>query len=185
MLPGFQVRPSIAAAVVNGPKWSRASLSLRLVQGHRRRDLPEHLPAAQARPRAGAGAGRRSHLQDGLQRAAVRPRGARRRHDHRLHGSAAGRGARLRRHGRGRQDAGARLPGKARKTRQAIPGRPDTSLASMGIYVFNAAFLSEQLARDAGSTRTRRTTLATTSFRTSWRAATGWWPIRSRPAAST
>lgn len=30
-----------------------------------------------------------------------------------------------------------------------MPGRPDTALASMGIYVFNAAFLYEQLARDA------------------------------------
>jgi glucose-1-phosphate adenylyltransferase len=30
-----------------------------------------------------------------------------------------------------------------------IPGRPDTALASMGIYVFNAAFLYEQLARDS------------------------------------
>lgn len=32
---------------------------------------------------------------------------------------------------------------------QCIPGRPDTALASMGIYVFNAAFLFEQLQRDA------------------------------------
>lgn len=30
-----------------------------------------------------------------------------------------------------------------------MPGRPDTALASMGIYVFNAGFLYEQLARDA------------------------------------
>jgi glucose-1-phosphate adenylyltransferase len=30
-----------------------------------------------------------------------------------------------------------------------IPGRPDTALASMGIYVFNRAFLFEQLVRDA------------------------------------
>jgi glucose-1-phosphate adenylyltransferase len=30
-----------------------------------------------------------------------------------------------------------------------IPGRPDTALASMGIYVFNAEFLYEQLERDA------------------------------------
>jgi len=35
----------------------------------------------------------------------------------------------------------------------AIPGRPDTALASMGIYVFNAEFLYEQLARDAVDTR--------------------------------
>ena len=31
----------------------------------------------------------------------------------------------------------------------AMPGHPDRALASMGIYVFNAAFLCEQLARDA------------------------------------
>ncbi|MDQ6780516.1 MAG: glucose-1-phosphate adenylyltransferase [Candidatus Eremiobacteraeota bacterium] len=30
-----------------------------------------------------------------------------------------------------------------------LPGRPDIALASMGIYVFNAAFLYEQLMRDA------------------------------------
>jgi len=31
----------------------------------------------------------------------------------------------------------------------SMPGRPDRSLASMGIYVFDAAYLYEQLARDA------------------------------------
>lgn len=31
----------------------------------------------------------------------------------------------------------------------AIPGRPDCSLASMGVYIFNTAFLLEELARDA------------------------------------
>jgi glucose-1-phosphate adenylyltransferase len=31
-----------------------------------------------------------------------------------------------------------------------VPGRPDMALASMGIYVFNAAFLYEQLTRDSG-----------------------------------
>ena len=31
-----------------------------------------------------------------------------------------------------------------------MPGRADTALASMGIYVFNAAFLYEQLTRDSG-----------------------------------
>ncbi len=34
-----------------------------------------------------------------------------------------------------------------------IPGRPDTCLCSMGIYVFNAAFLFEQLVRDADDPR--------------------------------
>ncbi len=33
---------------------------------------------------------------------------------------------------------------------QPIPGQPERALASMGIYVFNAAFLGEQLTRDAG-----------------------------------
>jgi len=32
---------------------------------------------------------------------------------------------------------------------EPLPGRPDTTLASMGIYVFNASFLYEQLIRDA------------------------------------
>jgi glucose-1-phosphate adenylyltransferase len=31
----------------------------------------------------------------------------------------------------------------------AMPGRPDTALASMGIYVFNTEFLAEELRRDA------------------------------------
>src|SRR5262245_2984345 len=34
-----------------------------------------------------------------------------------------------------------------------IPGRPDTALASMGIYVFNAPFLYEALVRDADDSR--------------------------------
>jgi len=36
---------------------------------------------------------------------------------------------------------------------KCIPGRPDTALGSMGIYVFSAAFLYEQLLRDADDTR--------------------------------
>ena len=32
---------------------------------------------------------------------------------------------------------------------RSIPGKPDTALASMGIYIFNAQFLYEQLIRDA------------------------------------
>lgn len=35
----------------------------------------------------------------------------------------------------------------------SIPGKPDKSLASMGIYVFNKAFLFEQLIRDADDSR--------------------------------
>jgi glucose-1-phosphate adenylyltransferase len=34
---------------------------------------------------------------------------------------------------------------------EPIPGSPDTALASMGIYVFNTAFLYEQLIKDADS----------------------------------
>ncbi|MGE0386847.1 MAG: glucose-1-phosphate adenylyltransferase [Gammaproteobacteria bacterium] len=34
-----------------------------------------------------------------------------------------------------------------------IPGRPDTALASMGIYVFNSLFLYEQLVKDADTPR--------------------------------
>jgi glucose-1-phosphate adenylyltransferase len=36
-----------------------------------------------------------------------------------------------------------------------LPGRPDRALASMGIYVFNARFLDEQLVRDAGDPRSK------------------------------
>lgn len=38
----------------------------------------------------------------------------------------------------------------------AIPGRPDTALASMGIYVFNMTFLEEELTRDANDPHSTR-----------------------------
>jgi glucose-1-phosphate adenylyltransferase len=38
---------------------------------------------------------------------------------------------------------------------KSIPGRPDIALASMGIYVFNASFLYEQLIRDADDPQSR------------------------------
>ena len=38
----------------------------------------------------------------------------------------------------------------------AIPGRPDTALASMGIYVFDTAFLANQLRRDAADPKSAR-----------------------------
>ncbi|MBX3529233.1 MAG: glucose-1-phosphate adenylyltransferase [Rhizobiaceae bacterium] len=38
----------------------------------------------------------------------------------------------------------------------AIPGRPDTALASMGIYVFRTKFLMEQLRRDAATKGSNR-----------------------------
>jgi glucose-1-phosphate adenylyltransferase len=40
-------------------------------------------------------------------------------------------------------------------TPQAVPGREDVALASMGIYVFNAEFLNEQLIRDAADPHSR------------------------------
>ncbi len=48
-------------------------------------------------------------------------------------------------------DADGRIVGFEEKPAQpaAIPGQPDRVLASMGIYVFNASFLYEQLFRDA------------------------------------
>ena len=48
-------------------------------------------------------------------------------------------------------DADGRIVGFEEKPAQPapIPGQPDRALASMGIYVFNAAFLYEQLLRDA------------------------------------
>jgi len=39
---------------------------------------------------------------------------------------------------------------------QSLPDRPGTALVSMGVYVFNADFLYEQLQRDALETRTSR-----------------------------
>jgi glucose-1-phosphate adenylyltransferase len=36
---------------------------------------------------------------------------------------------------------------------QHMPGRPDVALASMGVYVFNARFLFEQLSRDADNSK--------------------------------
>ena len=38
---------------------------------------------------------------------------------------------------------------------QAMPGNPDAALASMGIYVFNARFLFEQLLRDADDPKSK------------------------------
>ena len=42
------------------------------------------------------------------------------------------------------------------KTPPAMPGRPDTALASMGVYIFDAEFLYDQLARDAGAAGSQR-----------------------------
>jgi glucose-1-phosphate adenylyltransferase len=50
-----------------------------------------------------------------------------------------------------------------------MPGQPDRALASMGVYIFNAKFLFEQLERDA-LTKAPAATSARTSFPTSCRA---------------
>ncbi len=52
-------------------------------------------------------------------------------------------------------DDGGRVTNFAEKPAQpqAIPGQPDAALVSMGIYVFNAQFLYEQLIRDADDSR--------------------------------
>jgi glucose-1-phosphate adenylyltransferase len=52
-------------------------------------------------------------------------------------------------------DAEKRIVGFAEKPGQptAMPGRPDRSLVSMGVYVFNAEFLYEQLIRDSDDPR--------------------------------
>ena len=42
------------------------------------------------------------------------------------------------------------------KNPPAMPGRPDTALASMGVYIFNAAFLYDRLAQDAADPRSAR-----------------------------
>ena len=48
-------------------------------------------------------------------------------------------------------DAGSRIRSFEEKPQNpaSIPGRPDRALVNMGVYVFNAAFLYEQLIRDA------------------------------------
>ena len=101
-------------------------------------------PCARARARAGW----RPCLQDGLCADAGRPRRPRRRPDDRLHRSPAGR-----RLGPGRHpvDDTGRITSFQEKPAhpEPAPGRRDVALASMGVYVFNAQFLYEQLIRDA------------------------------------
>jgi glucose-1-phosphate adenylyltransferase len=52
----------------------------------------------------------------------------------------------------------------------AMPGNPDMSLCSMGVYVFNAKYLYAELARDI-PTRPPITTSARTSFHAPWPTA--------------
>ena len=98
---------------------------------------------------------RRPHLQDGLRPHAGLPRQTPGRHDRRLHRRPPRRRPRIRGDGRDGDDRVVEFVEKPDRP-PALPGRPDRALASMGIYIFNAAFLFEQLQRDAlvsGSSR--------------------------------
>jgi glucose-1-phosphate adenylyltransferase len=55
----------------------------------------------------------------------------------------------------------------------AIPGNPEMSLASMGIYIFNAKYLYAELARDMADPESTQT-LARTSFRAPCAPAVRW-----------
>ena len=93
--------------------------------------------------------GRRSHLQDELpDDARLSPREERRRHDRRLAGQ---RSTAARDFGVMQIDEDSRIIGFEEKkpNPKTIPGDPEHCLASMGIYVFTARFLFEQLCLDA------------------------------------
>ena len=89
---------------------------------------------------------------------------------------------RLRRDGRGRGLARAQLSDEKPPNPPPIPGQPGQALASMGIYVFNAKFLYEQVARDTDDPQLVATTSARTSSRT-WCRATACSRTASRTAA--
>ena len=93
-------------------------------------------------------AGRRSHLQDGLRADAAAARDAGRRRDDRLPRGAAHGGHRLRRDARRRSGRDQLLRRETRRSAR-MPDKPDVSLATMGIYVFDTEFLFDQLRRDA------------------------------------
>ena len=80
---------------------------------------------------------------------AGRSRRAQGRHDGRLHRGAGRGGDRLRRDAASTTTAASSASRRSPREPQPMPGRPDVALASMGIYVFNATFLYEQLIRDA------------------------------------
>ena len=58
-----------------------------------------------------------------------------------------------------------------------MPGKPDVALASMGIYIFDAQYLYDELERDMADPD-RATTSARTSFRARCAKAARW-PTRS------
>ena len=55
---------------------------------------------------------------------------------------------RLRRDGDRREAPASSTSSRSRPTRRPMPGKPDRALASMGIYIFNARYLYEELERD-------------------------------------
>ena len=120
-----------------------------VVRRHRRRGLSEHRHHRELRAEIHRHPGRRPHLQDGLRADARAARGAERRRDGRLpRGSVAAR--------RRRSASCMSTPTIASldfvekpEDPPPMPGRPDMALASMGVYVFDTAFLFDQL-------RTRR-----------------------------
>ena len=120
-----------------------------LVPGDRRRGLPERLPA-----RAGAPALRRhplgrSHLQDGLRAPDRAPRGARARS--RRSPRSRSRSRRRPRSACSRSTRSGASPRsrKSRRDPEPDPGRPDTALVNMGVYVFDTETLVRALAADA------------------------------------
>ncbi len=120
-----------------------------LVQRHGRRGLPE--PRHPAPPRAGVRADprRRPRLQDGLRADARR---ARRPPADMIDRLRRGADQQTRsEYGVMALDDESRVVGFEEKPAQPkpAPGHTDIALASMGIYVFNASFLYEQLIRDA------------------------------------
>ena len=93
--------------------------------------------------------GRRPHLQDGLRQAGRVSQGEPGRPDGRRAARPGQRVAALRRDGDRQRPADRRLPGKAGRSRPRFPAIQQHIFASMGIYVFTARFLFEQLCLDA------------------------------------
>jgi glucose-1-phosphate adenylyltransferase len=107
-----------------------------------RRNRPKH-----ARPL------RRPCLQDGLRPHAGLPRRRAGRHHRGLHRGAAR--AEASEFGVMQRERPGASPASSRSRRipPPMPGKPDRALASMGVYVFNADFLYEQLIRDSDDPR--------------------------------
>ena len=100
----------------------------------------------------------------------------RRRDGRRLAGRAPG-GPAVRRDGGRRRRIGSSASRRSRSSPKTIPGDERHCLASMGIYVFTARFLFEQLCLDATGPAAHTTSAATSSRRSSIRTACS--PFRS------